>query len=186
MPLKITKQLIFLAIIVCCIFFTQCNESEEENPDSFTLSSTAFTEGGKIPQKYGCSDNQDHLRPSIPLTWSNAPLDTKNFILLMDDPDPVARYWIHWIVINIPADITDIAEGETLTEDSTILLNSWGEEKFGGPCPPNGIHTYRFQLFAMSQQVIALDSSDKKGDELTNEIKAMNPLAVATLTADYP
>jgi len=38
----------------------------------------------------------------------------------------------------------------------------------------------------MSQQVIALDSSDKKGDELTNEIKAMNPLAVATLTADYP
>jgi phosphatidylethanolamine-binding protein (PEBP) family uncharacterized protein len=51
---------------------------------TFTLSSTAFENGGHIPPVYTRCDGED-LSP--PLQWSGAPADTRSFALIVDDPD---------------------------------------------------------------------------------------------------
>ena len=162
------------------------NGSNNEESESFSISSTAIDGQGKIDSKYGCTASQDYHRPSIPLSWKGVPAGTKSLILLFDDPDPVAKYWIHWALINLPVNLSQLPENADLPASAKVLENSWGEKAFGGPCPPEGSHNYRIQLFAMSQEQVNLDSKNKMGDELTEEIMNLNPLAKATLKADYP
>ena len=40
---------------------------------------------------------------SLPLAWTDTPAGTKSFALSIVDPHPVARNWVHWLVINLPA-----------------------------------------------------------------------------------
>lgn len=195
---KFTKALFSAVILVSLIIITNCGNDDTNTNDGdqttdgdavteeFTLTSSAFVDGGKIPEKYGCTETQDKNRPSIPLSWVGVPEGTKTLVLLFDDPDTVADYWVHWVMINIPASVESLSEDSATPAGASVLPNSWNESDFGGPCPPNGTHNYRFQLFAMSQESITLETSGKKGDELTDEISAMNPLGVATLRADYP
>lgn len=48
-----------------------------------TVSSTAFRNADKIPSTYTC-DGRD---VSPPLSWSEPPLGTQSFALIVDDPD---------------------------------------------------------------------------------------------------
>jgi phosphatidylethanolamine-binding protein (PEBP) family uncharacterized protein len=50
---------------------------------ALTLSSSAFTPGGKIPSKYTCEGSDS----SPPLSFGGAPQGTKSFALILDDPD---------------------------------------------------------------------------------------------------
>ncbi len=75
----------------------------------FTLSSSAFSDGGRIPQKHTC-DGED-VNP--PLTWSNPPQGTKSFVIVVDDPDAqqvAGIVWTHWVIYDIPATRTSIEE----------------------------------------------------------------------------
>src|ERR1700730_12992097 len=47
---------------------------------------------------------------SPPLSWSDAPPDTRSFVLLCDDPDAPASTWHHWAVYDIPPSLTTLAE----------------------------------------------------------------------------
>src|ERR1700738_5246815 len=69
-----------------------------------TLSSTAFPEGGKIPDIYSCHGKD--IPPD--LTWSEAPAGTKSFVLILEDPDAPAGVWTHWVLFNIPANVTKL------------------------------------------------------------------------------
>ena len=78
----------------------------------FTLSSSAFASGDAIPKRYTCDD----ANVSPPLAWSGAPSGTKSFALIVDDPDapdPAApkRVYVHWVLYDIPATVTELAEG---------------------------------------------------------------------------
>lgn len=107
------------------------------------MSSSAFMNGGVIPQQYTC-DGQD-LSPA--LSWSGLPAGTKSLALIMDDPDAPVGTFTHWVVYNIPVDTAGIAEGGTVgTEGPT----SFGKTGYGGPCPPRGKpHRYFFRLYAL-------------------------------------
>ena len=117
----------------------------------FILFSTAFVAGALIPARYN-----DVISP--PLSWENAPAGTLSFVLIMDDPDaiPVVGYvWDHWIVYDIPADITLLAEGAGVFGGGSLPAgakhgrNSWGVTSYGGPAPPSGSHEYVFKLYAL-------------------------------------
>ena len=120
---------------------------------SFQLKSSAFNESGKIPKKYTCES--DDLSP--PLEWTGAPDNTRSFALIVDDPDAPdpakpKMVYVHWVVINIPAGTTQLAENASrsmMPSGSHTGLNDWKKAEYGGPCPPIGRHRYYFKLYAL-------------------------------------
>ncbi|MEA3306088.1 MAG: YbhB/YbcL family Raf kinase inhibitor-like protein, partial [Candidatus Omnitrophota bacterium] len=73
---------------------------------ALTIKSSAFDDGETIPSKYTCKG--EDISPS--LSWDGAPSGTKSFALICDDPDAPFMTWVHWVVYDIPADITGLAE----------------------------------------------------------------------------
>jgi Raf kinase inhibitor-like YbhB/YbcL family protein len=120
---------------------------------ALTLSSSAFTTGGKIPAKYTCEG--DDVSP--PLSFSGAPQGTKSFALILDDPDapdPSApkRVWVHWVVLNLPPEAKDLAEivsAAGLPAGTVQGINDFRHQKYDGPCPPIGRHRYFHKLYAL-------------------------------------
>jgi hypothetical protein len=101
---------------------------------------------------------------SIPLSWKNTPSGTKSFALSIVDIHPVARNWVHWLVINIPPQVTTIEEGTSkkkMPSGSIELKNSWGEIGYGGPQPPKGTgdHSYVVTLYALNVEKLDLSLS---------------------------
>ncbi len=117
------------------------------------LKSAAFTDGDKIPQKY-VMPGAGGQNVSLPLQWSGAPEGTKSFALAIVDPHPVANNWVHWLVINLPADARGLEEGasgQNMPAGALELQNSFGKPGYGGPQPPpgSGDHPYEVTLYAL-------------------------------------
>ena len=132
---------------------------------SFTLSSPAFAQGATIPTRYTC----DGADQSPPLKWTDAPAGAQSFALIMDDPDAPVGTWVHWLIFNIPASVTDlpaaVATTSTLADSFIQGTNSWHRVGYGGPCPPGGQHRYFFKLYALDT-MLSLRSSAAKADLL--------------------
>jgi Raf kinase inhibitor-like YbhB/YbcL family protein len=119
------------------------------------VTSSAFTEGQPVP-KHHTGEGPDR---SPPLSWSGAPAQTKEFALLVSDPDAPAGTWYHWVLYNLPASVTSLPEGlprqAVLTEPVKARqgLNSWpsGNVGYRGPMPPpgHGRHRYYFTVYAL-------------------------------------
>ena len=126
------------------------------------LNSAIFTQMEKIPEKYTC-DGED-ISPA--LNWGNAPLETKSFALVMDDPDASVGTWIHWVLYDIPAEINMLEEAMPASEDlpngGKQGKNSWGRFGYGGPCPPSGTHRYVFKLYALDAILYLSPGSNKE------------------------
>jgi Raf kinase inhibitor-like YbhB/YbcL family protein len=116
---------------------------------SIKLISTAFQEGGTIPEKFAC-DGED-LSP--PLNWEGVPDDTKSLALILDDPDAPAGTWVHWVVYNLPPTIEGLSEGvipeREIKGGGFQGMNDFRKIGYGGPCPPEGEHRYFFKLYAL-------------------------------------
>lgn len=117
------------------------------------IESSAFAPMSDIPAVYTC-DGKD---TAPPLHWSGAPQGTKSFVLIVDDPDapdPAApkRVYVHWVLYDLPASATRLAEGVTgvgLPSGTREGVNDWDRTGYGGPCPPIGRHRYFFKLSAL-------------------------------------
>jgi Raf kinase inhibitor-like YbhB/YbcL family protein len=118
-------------------------EVPEEEPMDMALTSPVFNEGEAIPVKFSC-DGED-ISPE--LDWFGIPEGTVSLALIMDDPDAPVGIWVHWVVYNMPMDLSGLREGMTgVGIDGT---NSWNQTGYGGPCPPSGTHRYFFTLYAL-------------------------------------
>ncbi len=133
------------------------------------LSSSAFPQQGSIPKKY--TGEGDDISP--PLSWSNAPEGTRSFALICHDPDaplvsPGAYGFVHWVLYNIPAAVTTLAEDES---NYTSGANNFGRSDYGGPMPPegHGLHHYFFWLLALDSDA-ALEPGLSMG-ALLNDIE---------------
>ncbi|AHB48733.1 PEBP family protein [Hyphomicrobium nitrativorans NL23] len=153
---------------------------------TFTLTSTAFADGGEIPRLYTCEG--DDISP--PLAWSNAPAGTESLVLIVDDPDapdPAApqRTWVHWVLYNLPPDSTGLPAAVAAdarpsgTEDG---LNDWEHTGYGGPCPPIGRHRYFHKLYALDTRLDGLSNPAKADVEAA---MAGHVLAEAVLLGTY-
>lgn len=131
----------------------------ESNP--FVLTSAAFQNQSAIPEIYSC--NGKDISP--PLAWENIPAGGKSLVLIMDDPDAPVGIWVHWILFNLPPDLTGLKENlDALPPGTKTGQNSWRKNAYGGPCPPgNTSHHYYFKLYALDT-ILDLTEGAKKSD----------------------
>lgn len=106
---------------------------------------------------FGCAgaNRSPHLR------WEGAPEGTKSFAVTCFDPDaPTGSGFWHWVVVNIPADVTELpldagnpASGK-MPAGALEVRTDFGKPGYGGPCSPPGDHPHRylFTVFAVSQE----------------------------------
>jgi Raf kinase inhibitor-like YbhB/YbcL family protein len=138
---------------------------------AFTLSSTAFRDGAAIPVKHTC----DGVDASPQLAWSDAPAGTRSFALIADDPDAPAGSWVHWVVYNLPAAVSELPENvakvEALDLDGARQgRNDFRRPGYGGPCPPPGpAHRYVFTLYALDAPLMLKAGAQRKDVETAME-----------------
>lgn len=122
-------------------------------PSSMKVTSSAFADGARIPKKHTGED----LDVSPALAWADAPAGTRSFAVVCHDPDaplvtPDGDYgFSHWVLYNIPADVSGLAEGELRFTQGPQGAGSRG---YMGPMPPpgHGVHHYYFWVLALSRE----------------------------------
>ena len=124
--------------------------SADKGGKTMQLKSNAFGNGQPIPAKY--TGQGKDISP--PLEWSEVPSETKSFAIIADDPDAPVGTWVHWVIYNIPSDVTKLDENvpakETLPNGAKQGINDFGKFGYGGPMPPPGKpHRYYFKLYAL-------------------------------------
>jgi len=121
---------------------------------AFNLTSKAFEYGASIPEKYTCKG--EDIPP--PLRWDEAPKGTVSFALILEDPDAPGGTFLHWLIYNLPADISEldgVSPIEKHLKNGVLQAkNDFGRTGYGGPCPPKGeVHRYYFRLFALKKKL---------------------------------
>lgn len=127
---------------------------------ALSLSSPAFRQGEKIPDRYTCQG--EDISP--PLAWSEAPAGTRALALIMDDPDAPGGIFTHWVIFDLPPERRQLPEAVPAEfPDALQGRNDFGSNGYGGPCPPPGSpHHYRFILYALDQQLDVMAGSSKE------------------------
>jgi hypothetical protein len=127
----------------------------------FTLSTTAFEDGGIIPIRYTAASASPPVTPH--LTWDYVPDGTVSFALIVVDPEvPVmktVRVMPHWLLFNIPGTARELPEGipalPQLPDGSIQLVsqnNTVGYTGMGAYAP-GPYHHYTFQLYALDAKL---------------------------------
>jgi Raf kinase inhibitor-like YbhB/YbcL family protein len=129
---------------------------------AFTVRSDSFKDGDYLAKDhilsadygFGCEGGNK----SPHLAWSGAPSDTKSFAVTCFDPDaPTGSGFWHWLVVNIPPDVTELAldagnpKVGKLPREALQTRTDFGAPGYGGPCPPPADHPHRylFTVFAV-------------------------------------
>ena len=149
---------------------------------AMTMTIAAFPDGGQIPVRF--SQAAEGAAPgegtSPAIRWSNPPAGTQSFVLNMHDMD-VARNkttddQAHWVVWNIPATSTGLAEGVpkgSQLPDGSYQISATGPMYRGPGAPANGPpHHYVFELFALDTK-LAVEPAADAFETRTNVLKAM-------------
>jgi len=159
----------------------------------FTLSSKAVAPDSTLTDAqvydgFGCTGG--NVSPD--LAWTPGPEGTKSYAVTVYDPDaPTGSGWWHWIVYNIPADVTALPAGagarggEALPAGAVHGRSDFGAFGFGGACPPPGDppHRYVFTVYALGTEQIEAPADATAA--LIGFMVNANTLASAGFTATY-
>jgi hypothetical protein len=161
---------------------------------SFKLMSLDIKPSGMIADEqvfngFGCSGK--NLSPT--LSWSGAPKGTKSFALLAHDPDAPTggAGWWHWLVVNIPASVTELkkdagkADGSNLPAGAEQITTDFGGPGWGGPCPPAGDKPHRYNVTLYALKVEKLDLPKGPTASLAGFMVNANAIGKAMLTGRY-
>ncbi|MEU9837522.1 YbhB/YbcL family Raf kinase inhibitor-like protein [Streptosporangium sp. NPDC048047] len=154
---------------------------------AFTVASDDLAHGGVLPDAhvYEAGNVSPHLR------WSGAPAGTKSYAVTCFDPDaPTGSGWWHWVLADIPADVTELPRGagsgdmEGLPKGALHGRNDYGTFDFGGAAPPPGpAHRYVFAVHALGVESIEV-TPDQTAAVFSGTINH-HALARAVLVAEY-
>jgi Raf kinase inhibitor-like YbhB/YbcL family protein len=128
-----------------------------------SIKTSAFTDGGDVPAKYGCDVAQGAPMVSPALMWSSVPKAAVTLTLIMHDTDAAPQKGTmdvtHWTVFNIPATATGLPEGVApdgpAGDGGMQGKNIRGVNGYQAPCPPKGgpAHHYTFELYAVDTKL---------------------------------
>jgi Raf kinase inhibitor-like YbhB/YbcL family protein len=162
---------------------------------SMTLTSPDIKEGATIANEqvfkgFGCTGK--NISPA--LSWSGAPSGTKSFALTIYDPDaPTGSGWWHWVVFNLPADVTSLPKDagdpkkKLMPKGAIQSRTDFGTDGYGGPCPPTGDkpHHYEITVFAVDADKLPDAKDHSAAPALVGFDLHFHTLAKATLTGMY-
>ena len=170
-----------------------CLASTVANAGSLTLKSPTIKSGAALPEEqvfngFGCAGKNQ----SPALKWTAGPKGTKSYAITMYDPDaPTGSGWWHWVVYNIPANVTELvanagdSTGKLLPPNAIQGRTDFGSHEFGGACPPSGDKPHRY-IFTV--QALKIEKIDVPADSLAALVGFMvnaNSLGKASFTAKY-
>lgn len=135
----------------------------------FSLSSPDVHSGRQIPAAHamnamGCTGS--NISPAV--QWTGAPAGAKSYALTIYDPDaPTGSGWWHWVVYNIPGNVTNLPAGagdptKNLLPAGAVQGNTdMGAPGYIGPCPPKGDkpHHYIFSVYALDTEKLEVPAS---------------------------
>ncbi|NLC97879.1 MAG: YbhB/YbcL family Raf kinase inhibitor-like protein [Actinomycetales bacterium] len=128
---------------------------------TFTVTSTDVTDG----QPLKLEQVNAHGDTSPQLAWSGAPEGTQSYVVTCFDPDaPIPSGFWHWSVVDIPADVTELATGAGANDASLPggfhVRNDGGGLNFMGAAPPQAdqVHRYYFVVHAVSEKTLGIDA----------------------------
>lgn len=197
------------------------------------LESSSFLDGGPIPEEYvfGVPDPDTHVRfgpnRNPHLAWGDLPPGTRSVLVTCVDvdvptvPDDVNQEgrevpadlprgdFVHWVMVDLPADPAEIAAGEFSTDvtprgkdgggprgrQGVNDYTSWfsGDPDmagsylgYDGPCPPWNdarVHRYQFTVAAIDQASLPVGDGFTLQDVQT--AAEGHILGSATLTCTY-
>ena len=184
---------------------------------ALTVSSDSINHGERVADAhaFGVPDGNGKAAPeggnrSPHLSWSGHPEGTESFAIVVFDPDVPADAsdvnqegktiaedadrvdFAHWLVVDIPADVTEVAEGAG-SQEIVIGGKPVGETSFGGvsgantftdflegdedmegtyghydgPFPPfndERLHHYHFRIYALDTPSLGLSDAFKLDD----------------------
>lgn len=157
---------------------------------AFALTSPDMPVGSKMPTTHvlnanGCSGGNQ----SPALEWSNAPPGTAGFAVSVYDPDAPGRGFWHWSVFGIPVTTHSLplnagASGALKAIGAIQAENDWGNDGYGGPCPPPGRpHHYVISVHALRDIRTSLQDG-RPAAVFAHEIDALE-IAKASLMVTY-
>jgi Raf kinase inhibitor-like YbhB/YbcL family protein len=159
---------LYLALLASSVLLIHLPAYAESS--DLSLQSAAFAANGPIPITYTCSG--DNKSPA--LTWSGLPPATKTAALIVRDPDAPMGSFVHWVLYNVPANVTKLPSAipttRTLDNGASQGANGSGAIGYHGPCPPPGsAHHYHFRLYALDATLDLTPGA--KADEVEQAIK---------------
>jgi Raf kinase inhibitor-like YbhB/YbcL family protein len=162
---------------------------------TFILTSNSFKDGDYLPNDFilsadygfGCEggNKSPHLR------WSGAPAATRSFAVTLYDPDaPTGSGFWHWLVVNIPGDVTELAvgagsRGGDLPASALQTRTDFGAPGYGGPCPPAGDHPHRYLFSVFAVKAERLDVNPDSSGAVVGFNLHFNMLAKAAIMGLY-
>ena len=147
-PLRVLAAALVAAALTAAI--------EAQTPQALTVTSSALKAGETIPADY----TADGRNVSPPLQWTGAPASTKEFAVILDDPDvPMPQPFVHWVIYKIPGAAKGLPENIPIdpaaampAEIAGAIQGTSGFRRpiYRGPAPPPGKpHHYHFKVLAI-------------------------------------
>ncbi|MGC5033866.1 YbhB/YbcL family Raf kinase inhibitor-like protein [Micromonospora sp. DT229] len=154
---------------------------------SFTLTSQDVQNGEPMDSAHAHgSTGGGNVSPQ--LAWSGFPAETKGFAVTCFDPDaPTGSGFWHWVVVNLPAEVTELPGGAT-SEDlrgGFTVRNDYGEQGFGGAAPPPGDRPHRYVFAVHALDVERLDLTPDATPAYVGFNLTFHTLARATIRPTY-
>jgi Raf kinase inhibitor-like YbhB/YbcL family protein len=153
--------------------------------DSPTLQPQGTMPQAQIQSNYGCSG----ANRSPQLAWHNAPPGTRSYAVTIFDLDAPGHGWWHWAVSNLPPNLDGLPENASASGLIDKLggvesRNDFGDDGYGGPCPPPGkLHHYLITVYALNGTDTRL-ATGRPALMFDHEIR-ITALASASLTVTY-
>ncbi|WP_300679463.1 YbhB/YbcL family Raf kinase inhibitor-like protein [Nocardioides sp.] len=128
---------------------------------SFGVTSTDVTHGEPLDDAQVASGGDT----SPQLSWEPGPEGTRSYTVTCYDPDaPIVSGWWHWVVCDVPADVTSLDTGAGALGDAGLpegafhVRNDLGVRAFGGAAPPEGdqVHRYFFVVHAVTELTLGV------------------------------